>query len=104
MAKPKYIFEIKEGKQVRRWSVTCLSSCPLGAGGAGCRGYPLLWCRVPAFLSALSLCLWWDARKYGSISHSKGVLTGFLLLRVGLLGLRALRGLCGFCVREWLGG
>ena len=23
---------------------------------------------------------------------------------MGLLGLRALRGLCGFCVREWLGG
>ena len=23
---------------------------------------------------------------------------------MGLCGLRALRGLCGFCVREWLGG
>ena len=24
--------------------------------------------------------------------------------RVGLCGFSALRGLCGFCVREWLGG
>ena len=26
------------------------------------------------------------------------------MFRVGLLGLGALRGLCGFCTREWLGG
>lgn len=37
-------------------------------------------------------------------SRFKGVLTGFLLFRVGLLGLGALRGLCGFCTREVFGG
>ena len=34
----------------------------------------------------------------------RGFLAWFLLFRVGLLGLGALRGLWGFCVREWLGG
>ena len=33
-----------------------------------------------------------------------GFLTGFYGCRVGLYYLRALRGLWGFCVREWLGG
>ena len=55
-------------------------------------------CRLSfRFLSCISLgiCL---------ISRFKGILTGFLLLYVGLYCLRALRGLWGFCVREWLGG
>ena len=34
----------------------------------------------------------------------RGFLAWFLLFRVCLLGFGALRGLCGFCVREWLGG
>ena len=42
--------------------------------------------------------------EYGSISRFKGVFSGFLLFRVGLCCLGALRGLWGFCVREWLGG
>ena len=55
-------------------------------------------------LSALSLCSWCVVCKYGSISRFKGVFSGFWAFRVGFCGLRALRGLCGFCVREWLGG
>ena len=55
-------------------------------------------------LSALSLCSWCIACKYGSISRSKGVFSAFWGVCVGLCGLRALRGLWGFCVREWLGG
>ena len=64
----------------------------------------VLWSCVPCLLSALSLCLWCVMLEYGSISHFKGVLAWFLLFRVGLCCLGALRGLCGFCVREWLGG
>ena len=55
-------------------------------------------------LSALSLCPWCVGCKYGSISHFKGVFSGFYVLDVGLYCLRALRGLWGFCVRERLGG
>ena len=29
-SKSKHIFEIEEGKQVRRWSAACLLACPLG--------------------------------------------------------------------------
>ena len=42
--------------------------------------------------------------EYGSISRFKGVFRGFPLLDVGLYCFDALRGLWGFCVREWLGG
>ena len=55
-------------------------------------------------LSALSLCPWWVAHKYGSISRFKGVFSGFWAFRVGLCCLGALRGLCGFCTRVELGG
>ena len=55
-------------------------------------------------LSALSLCLWCAACKYGSISRFKGVFSGFWAFRVGLCCLGALRGLCGFCTRVELGG
>ena len=58
-----------------RWSG--LSSSPVACS--------LLLC---AFLS----CVWCVACKYGSISRFKGVFSVFLLFRVGLLGLGALRG------------
>ena len=79
--------------------------CPLGAGGALL--LPLFGCvpsllsppfvRFPAFLSyfAFQICL---------ISRFKGVFGGFWGADVCLYGLRSLRGLWGFCVREWLGG
>ena len=88
-----------------RWCRLCwLFGVSTGAGGRGCRTYGVpalvLWSCVPLVLSALSLCLWGVACKYGSISHSKGVFRGFPLLDVGLCCLHALRGLWGFCVRE----
>ena len=58
----------------------------------------------PCLLVALLLCLWCVACKYGSISRFKGVFSVVWGVRVGLCCLGALRGLCGFCVREWLGG
>ena len=42
--------------------------------------------------------------EYGSISRFKGVFSAFLLFRVGLCCLGALRGLWGFCARVELGG
>ena len=68
---------------------------------SACSG-PLVVCSL--LLSALSLFYWCVACKYGSISHFEGVFSGFPLLDVCLYCLRALRGLWGFCVREWLGG
>ena len=50
------------------------------------------------------LCLWRVGFECGSISRFKGVFSAVYGVCVGLCGLRALRGLCGFCVREWLGG
>ena len=55
-------------------------------------------------LSALSLCLWCVACKYGSVSRFKGVFSAFYGVCVGLCCSGTLRGLCGFCVREGLGG
>ena len=74
--------------------------CPLSAGGAGCRGFccPFVVCSV--LLSALLLCLWYIMLEYGSISRFKGVFSGFYGADVYLYGLRVLRGLWGFCVRE----
>lgn len=81
--------------------------CPLGAGGQGAGGFrcpavravpfsqpfvplpPLLSCNSPI------LCL---------ISLFKGVFGGFWGACVDLCCFGALRGLWGFCVREWLGG
>ena len=62
----------------------------------------LVVCSLP--LSALSLCLWCVACKYGSISRFKGVFSVVWGCCVGLCGSCGLRGLWGFCVREWLGG
>ena len=64
----------------------------------------VLWCRVPAFLSALLLCLWCINLEYGSISRFKGVFSAVYGVCVGLYCSGALCGLWGFCVREWLGG
>ena len=57
-----------------------------------------------SLLSALLLCAWCINCECGSISRFKGIFRGFYTFRVGLCRLLALRGLCGFCVREWLGG
>ena len=75
-----------------------------GGRWSGSRACSLLsWC-APCLLSSLLLCLRCVMLKYGSIWRFKGVFRGFLLLRVCLLGLGALRGLWGFCVRVKLGG
>ena len=58
----------------------------------------------PLLSSALLLCLWCIVLEYALISHSKGVFSAVCGVCVGLCGLRALCGLWGFCVREWLGG
>ena len=60
--------------------------------------------RVPCLLPAFLLCVWCIGFEYGFISRFKGVYSGFYGVCVGLYCLRALRGLWGFCVREWLGG
>ena len=59
----------------------------------------ILACSLPFPLCSRCVVL-----KYAFISQFKAVFSGFLLLDVGLYCLRALRGLCGFCVRERLGG
>ena len=70
-----------------------------------CRRLALvLWSCVPLLLSAPSLCLCWAVLEICLYSRFNGVFSGFPLLDVGLYCLRALRGLWGFCVREWLGG
>ena len=56
------------------------------------------------FLSALPLCLWGVTLEYGSVSRFWGVFSVVYGFCVGLCCLGGLRGLCGFCVREWLGG
>ena len=55
-------------------------------------------------LSALSLYSWCVVFECGSISRFKGVFSAVRGCCVGLCGLRALRGLCGFCTRVELGG
>lgn len=67
----------------------------LDAGGGPLVAY------APRLLSVLPLCAWCVACKYGSICDFKGVFRGFLLFRVGLCCLGALR---GFCTRVELGG
>ena len=85
-----------------------VSSCPLVRGFRTfrtCHRLALvLWCRVPAFCPPFSLCLWSITFGYAFISRFKGVFRGFGGEDVYLCGLRYLRGLWGFCVREWLGG
>ena len=58
----------------------------------------------PLVLVAFLLCLWCVALEMCLYSHFKGVFSGVWGVCVGLCCLRALRGLWGFCVREWLGG
>ena len=64
----------------------------------------VLWSCVPCLLSALSLCLWCIMLEICLVSRFKGVFSAVCGADVYLYGLRSLRGLCGFCVREWLGG
>ena len=71
---------------------------------AGFRGLSPPFVPCSLLLSALSLFPWCVACEYTFISRFKGVFSVFLWLRVGLYCLRALRGLCGFCVRVELGG
>lgn len=71
-----------------------------GAGDVGFRGCSLLSCRVPCLLSALSLCSRCVGLKYGFIWRFKGVFSVVWGFGVGLCCFGALRGLCGFCVRE----
>ena len=73
------------------------ASGPAG-GGSG----PLVVCSLP--LPALSLYACRVACRYGSVWRFGGVFSAVWGFRVGLCRLLALRGLCGFCVREWLGG
>ena len=86
-------------------------ACPLGAGGQALWGFRtcqrLLWSSVRVFrpFCPFSRFVFGALRlKYAFIRVFRGVFSGFPLLDVGLYCLRALRGLCGFCVREWLGG
>ena len=88
-----------------------VSSCPLVQRSAGFRGFRtchrsalVLWWCVPCLLSSPLLCLWCIALEYGFISRFKGVFSGFWGADVYLYGFGVLRGLWGFCVREWLGG
>ena len=102
--------KVREGKRAEMWSLACLLACPLVQVVRASRRQdlpevgsgPLVVCSL--LLSALLLCLCMIALEYGSISRFKGVFRGFPLLDVGLYCFDALRGLWGFCVREWLGG
>ena len=96
-----------EGERLERWSAACLLACPLGAGGAGCSCYFADVSKNgqnPLLPSLCCFCLWCITLEYGSIWLLKGVFSGFCGADVCLYGLRSLRGLWGFCVREWLGG
>ena len=75
--------------------VQVVRSCSLSLGVF--RPFLPSFARFPAFLSyfAFQICL---------ISRFKGVFGGFWGADVCLYGLRSLRGLWGFCVRERLGG
>ena len=58
----------------------------------------------PLLSSAYLLCSRCVVLEYALISRFKGVFRGFYGVCVGLYWPGALRGLWGFCVREWLGG
>ena len=79
------------------------------------------WCRLSRLQDLPDVWLWSSGRvfppfvrsfalrlvrfpEYGSISRFKGVFSAVCGRCVGLCGLRALRGLCGFCARVELGG
>ena len=79
-------------------------SCPLGAGGAGLLPDALpSWC-VPAFCPLCCICFPALVPKYALFRVLRAFLAWFWCVCVGLYCLGALRGLCGFCAREWLGG
>ena len=78
--------------RVHLWQV--VGSCGLSSAFVPCS----------LLLSALSPCACRVACKYALIWRFKGVFRGFWGADVYLYGLMSLRGLCGFCVREWLGG
>lgn len=59
---------------------------------------------LPAFCPLSCFVFWWFACKYALIWRFKAFLARFYRVRVGLCCLGGLRGLCGFCVRERLGG
>ena len=63
-------------------------------------------CSVPlsCLLSSLLLSPSCNSPILCLISQFKAVFSGVWGVDVYLYGLRALRGLWGFCVREWLGG
>lgn len=87
--------------------LVCLLACPLGASGAGSWRYFADVSkngRNPLLLSVLLLFAWCVVLEYGPISRFKGVFSAVWSCCVGLYCLGALRGLWGFCVREWLGG
>ena len=90
------------------WSACLPLVCPLVQAfeGAGPVGVPalVLWSCVPLLLSALSLCPRCVALEICLYSRFKGVFSAVWGCCEGLYCLRALRGLWGFCVREWLGG
>ena len=73
-----------------------------GAGASSvlrCVFRPFVLPFVPLLLLLSCICL-----EICLISHFKAVFRGFCGADVYLYGLRSLRGLWGFCVREWLGG
>ena len=87
--------------------VACLLSCPL-VQVVGVQDLTERWfwssCRVFRPFAPLLLCSRCVAIEICLYSHFKAVFGGFWGACVGLFVLGALRGLCGFCVRERLGG
>ena len=81
-----------------------VSTC---AGGRGCSCYFADVSKNgqnPLPPSLCCFCSWCITLEYGSIWLLKGVFSGFCGADVYLYGLRVLRGLWGFYVREQLGG
>ena len=86
------------------------SSCPLGYKYNLSRLQDLPKCRrlssgrvFPPFVRSLALSLVRCLQIWLYFAFLGGF-SAVWAFRVGLCCLRALRGLCGFCVREWLGG
>ena len=95
----------REGERLERWSLPAFivsTWCSLSRfrtcrnAGSG----PLVVCSPPFVRFAFGALL----ANMALFRILRGFLARFLLFRVGLYCLRALRGLWGFCAREWLGG
>ena len=90
------------------WCAVCLPFCVSTCAGlqafeaSGPAGVLAVVCSLLS--SALLLFPWCVVLEYAPISRFKGVFRWFYGVCVGLCCLGALRGLCSFCVREWLGG